>query len=147
MTLSTLSEIAHVLHGYAEILTWPIVALVSIILYREFIRSLLPGAKVKLTISGITLETTLPIIEHSISESLRGENLSDEQWYWLKKLHAERKAEFFESDLVVLRPLRNAGLITHPKGFLQDAKTVTITTLGRLLVEASGHEQSRGRCD
>jgi hypothetical protein len=57
-----------------------IVALAAIILYRNIIRSLLPGAKVKLTISGVTVETTLPIIEHSITESLRGEELTAEQW-------------------------------------------------------------------
>jgi hypothetical protein len=36
--------------------TWPIVALAAIVLYRNIIRSFLPGAKVKLTISGVTVE-------------------------------------------------------------------------------------------
>jgi hypothetical protein len=46
MILDTASKIANLLHIYVELLTWPIVALIAIILYRNIIRSLLPGAKV-----------------------------------------------------------------------------------------------------
>jgi hypothetical protein len=141
MISDTLIKIAKVAHDYVELLTWPIVALVAIVLYRNIIRALLPGAKVKIMISGVTLETTLPIIEHSITESLRGEELTEEQWSWLKNLHTQGQIKFSEAGLATLRPLRNAGLIrAHPKGFLQNAEAVKISTLGRLLVEASEHK-------
>jgi hypothetical protein len=141
MISDTLIRIAKVVHDYVELLTWPIVALAAIILYRNIIRSLLPGAKVKLTISGVTVETTLPIIEHSITESLRGEELTDEQWSWLQKLHAHGQTEFSPDDLTVLRPLRDSGLLrAYSKGFLQNAGAVNITALGRLLFEASGRK-------
>lgn len=142
--MSIASTIANVLHSYAELLTWPVVVLVGVILYRRAFLSLLPGAKVRLTISGVSFETTLPVIEHSITESLRGEELSDEQWSWLQKLYAEGRTPFSESDLTLLRPLRNAGLIrAFPKGFLQTATAVQLTSLGKLLVEASGYAENR----
>jgi hypothetical protein len=38
----------------------------------------------------------------------------------------------------MLRPLRDAGLLrTSEKGFLQNAKAVEITSLGKLLTDAS----------
>ena len=87
------------------------------------------------------LETTLPVIERSITESLQGEELKDEQWAWLIKLRNQGRTAFHPSDLQLLRPLRDSALIrAYPKGFLQNATAVEITTLGRLLVEASRRE-------
>ena len=60
MISDTLIKIAKVLYDYVDLLTWPIVALIAIFRYRDIIRSLLPGAKVKLTISGIILEHPRP---------------------------------------------------------------------------------------
>jgi len=134
-----LIKTAKIAHDYVELLTWPVVALVAIVLYRDIIRSLLPGSKIKLTISGVTFETTLPIIRQSIIESLGDVEITEEQWSWLVKLHTQGQSEIREADKDVLRPLRNAGLIrTHPKGYLQNAKAVKISRLGKLLVEASG---------
>ncbi|MGA8864731.1 MAG: hypothetical protein WB444_13080 [Gallionella sp.] len=141
MISDTLIKIAKVLHDYAELLTWPLVALVAILAYRDIIRSLLPGAKVKLTISGITLETTLPVIESSITESLHGEELKEEQWAWLRKLRNQGRTAFCQGDLQWLRPLRDSALIrAYPRGFLQSATAVEITTLGKLLVDASSRK-------
>ncbi len=141
MILDTAGKIANVLHDYVELVTWPLVVLIAIILYRNVIRSLLPGAKVKLTISGVTFETTLPVIESSIIESLGDVEITDAQWAWLVRLRDQPKIEIKEDDLAVLRPLRDAGLIrAHPKGYLQNAKAVKISRLGKLLIEASGRK-------
>jgi hypothetical protein len=141
MILDATGKIANVLHNYVELVTWPVVALIAIIIYRNVIRSLLPGAKVKLTISGVTFETALPVIESSIVESLGDVEITDAQWAWLVKLRNQSKIEIKEDELDVLRPLRNAGLIrAHPKGYLQNAKAVKISRLGKLLVEASGRK-------
>ena len=141
MISDTFIRIAKVAHDYVELLTWPIVVLVAIILYRGVIRSLLPGAKVKLTISGVTFESTLPVIEHSILDSLGDVELTEEQWTWLVKLRSQGQIKISEADLEILRPLRDAGLLrARPKGYLRDAEAVKITTLGKLLVEASGRQ-------
>jgi hypothetical protein len=141
MILDAASKVANVLSNYVELVTWPIVVLIAIILYKNVIISLLPGAKVKLTISGITFETTLPVIESSIVESLGDVEITDAQWSWLVRLRDQPKIEIKEDDLDDLRPLRNAGLIrAHPKGYLQNAKAVKISRLGKLLVEASGRK-------
>lgn len=141
MILDTADKIANVLHNYVELVTWPVVALLALVIYRNVIRSLLPGAKVKLTISGITFDTTLPVLEGSIVESLGDVDITDAQWAWLVKLRDQSKIEIKEGELEVLRPLRNAGLIrAHPKGYLQNAKAVKISRLGKLLVEASGRK-------
>lgn len=139
MRLLNMGEmIARVLHGYVDLLTWPLVALIAIIIYRGVIRSILPGATVKLRISNVTIETTLPVIEHSITESLQGKELNAEQWEWLDRLRTQEKVPISDADRALLRPLRDSGLIRAcPKGYLQNAKAVEITTLGRLLVEAS----------
>jgi hypothetical protein len=129
---------AGVLRSYVNLLTWPAVVLIAAFIYRDVIRSLLPGAKVKLTISGVEFETTLPIIEQSIRETLYGEDFQNEQWDWLAKLHDHGPTKKSQQDNRFLRPLRNAGLIrTYPsKSALYTAPEVEITTLGRLLVDA-----------
>ena len=139
MILDAAIKIANVLHSYIELLTWPIVAFVALFLYRDIIRSLLPGSKIKMTVSGVTFETTLPVIKQSIIESLGDVELTEEQWSWLVKLRSQEQVEICDADKEALRPLRNAGLIrTHPKGYLSKAKAVKISRLGKLLVEASG---------
>ncbi len=136
-------ELAEICRDYVDLLTCPFVALVAIIMYRGIIRSLLPGAKVQLRIAGVTVETTLPKVEASISESLQGEKLSEAQWDWLKRLHAEGRIEISEQDRRLLRPLRDSGLVrAFPRGFLQNATAVEITTLGRLLVESKSRNST-----
>jgi hypothetical protein len=82
-----------------------------------------------------------PVIESSIVESLGDVEITEAQWAWLIRLRDQPKIELKEDDLDVLRPLRNAGLIrAHPKGYLQNAKAVKISRLGKLLVEASGRK-------
>lgn len=141
MNYEAWTQVAHVLRSYVDILTWPAVVLIIAVVYRASIRDLLPGARVKLSISGFTFETTIPEIELSISDNLRGGKLNPEQWDWLEKLNDQpfefhAKPTMQEAD--ILRPLRNSGLIKHypVEGFLADAKSVGITTLGKLLLKA-----------
>jgi hypothetical protein len=125
-----------------NVLAWPIVALLIGYWYRDVFRSLFPGAKVKLTISGVAIETSIPVIEQSVTESLRGRKLTPEQWSLLKKLHDDGRTELqkLQTEVSTLRPLRDSGLVRgHPEGFLANATEIEITTLGRLLVEASEH--------
>ncbi len=134
-------QVAHVLRSYVDTLTWPAVVLIICVIYQSSIRALLPGAKIKLNIFGFSFEATIPEIELSINENLRGGKLSPEQWQWLKKLY-DQPFEFVSrptpKELEILRPLRNSALVKgYPsEGFLADAKSVAITTLGRLLLKA-----------
>ena len=127
-----------ILLGLSHALAWPMVVFFGLLYYRRALTSLLSQSKVKFTISGITVETTLCELERSVSDSLRGEDLTAEQWARLKRIRDERRVAYnHHSDYAHLVALRNAGLIReHPKGHLQDAKEVSITTLGRLLADA-----------
>ena len=137
-------EVARVIQSYFAVLAWPIVATLAIFWYRDVLRSLLLGAKVKLTIFGIEIETTIPVIEESLTQSTYGGDLTPESKHWLLRLKAGGREEIpvsnehtHESALNALRPLRNAGLIVnYPQGFLQEAKTVQITELGKVVAKA-----------
>lgn len=131
-------EIAKLIQGYLQILVWPCVTLFLLIRYRDVIQSLIPRSKVKLTISGVTVETTLETLERSVEASLRGRPLSQEQWAWLKRLRDEGRIAYDHDYYDQLRPLRNSGLIReHPEGWLSNSKEIEITALGKLLLEAS----------
>lgn len=105
--------------------------------FRKVISGLVPGAKIKFSISGVTIETALADLERSVSESLRGKALSEEQWAWLRKLRDSGCTKYEHAHYDQLRPLRNSGMIReHPEGWLSNAKEIEITHLGRLLLEA-----------
>jgi hypothetical protein len=87
-----MAEFAQVCRYYVDLLTWPWVALVAIIMYRSILRSLLPGAKVKFTISGVTFETTLPVVEASISQSLYEKNSTRRNGTGSRDCKRKRKA-------------------------------------------------------
>jgi hypothetical protein len=136
-------QIVYSLLSHLEALAWPLVALTAIVLYREVLSRLVPGSRIKLTILGVTVETTLPVLEQSVTESLGGRKITANQLAILKKLKAEGRTKFDRDSLSAARPLRNAGLIRfYPEdGFLESADEIEITTLGRLLIEAA-EEQS-----
>ena len=126
--------------GYVQALAWPVVALTAIFVYRKLLGRLVPGSTIKLTISGFSIETTLPVLEESVMESLGGRKLTAAQIGLLEKLRDEGRSPFDRAESIELaRSLRNAGLIKfYPEdGFLQDADDIEITTLGRLLIEAA----------
>jgi hypothetical protein len=125
---------------YTKVLAWPLIALTALLLYKKIITGLVPGSKVKFTLSGFSIETSLPVIEQSVTDSLDGQTLTEEELALLKKLRNDGRITFERSatNIKMARSLRNAGLIKHyPRGgFLQDARQIEITILGRLLVEA-----------
>ena len=123
--------------NYIQVLVWPVVATLLGWMYRDVVRALLPEAKVTFTFAGLRIETTLPEVERSLTESLHDEKLTTMQWDWLKDLQLSCRKEISHDDVSALRPLRDAGLIrAFPKGFLEHASAVEITRLGRILIEA-----------
>ena len=126
------------------VLGWPICFLVVMLVYKKAITSLLsllPGAKIKLTIGQFSFEMPIPELEQSVTESLVDKTLTADQISLLTNL-SKGRAPFDPSDLSIARPLRNAGLIKVPDGrFLQTgqefAEEIEITTLGRYVVEAA----------
>lgn len=123
--------------GYVQALAWPCVAVFLLLRYRSVIESIVPHSRLKFTIAGITIETSLETMERSVEESFGGRRLLPEQLAWLRRLASEGRLAYDKSQLHDLRPLRNAGLIrVHPEGWLASGKEIEITTLGKLLVEA-----------
>jgi hypothetical protein len=131
-------EVLRIVHS------WPICFLVVMLVYKKAITSLLsllPGAKIKLTIGQFSFEMPIPELEQSVTESLVDKKLTADQISLLTKL-SKGRSPFDPSDLNIARPLRNAGLIKVPDGrFLQTgqefAEEIEITTLGRYVVEAA----------
>jgi hypothetical protein len=125
------------------ILAWPAVAVVALLVIRPHLHQLLSGAKVKFSVAGQSIETTLPEVK-AILEEQAGEPLSPEQVKYLNALYREGAKQYPEGvdaheDREFLRPLRNAGLVlTIPRNaFLRDAKAIELSALGRLFLRAS----------
>jgi len=135
-------EIARIVRTYAAVLAWPIVAVVAVLVYRKVIPSMLPGAKIKLIVFGLTIQTSIPVLEQSVRESLGGRGLTKDQLSLLQKLRSDGRAAVDKTQLEMARRLRNAGLIRHcpEEEYLQNATEIEITILGRLLVEAAENQ-------
>ena len=126
-----------------EVLAWPAVALTAILVVRPHLGRLMSGAKVKLSIAGQTIETSLPELK-DILESQAGERLSEENKDYLRSLLERGPREYPEGvstkdERQALRPLRNNGLVqTIPRNaFLNDARAIELSALGRLYLRAS----------
>ncbi|MBI2149114.1 MAG: hypothetical protein HYY76_12290 [Acidobacteria bacterium] len=123
--------------GLVNALAWPLVALIVAIAYRRVLRGLMPGSRIKFSISGVEFETSIPELERSVEENLHGRKLSGDQWNWLRRLRDDGRTKYDHANYEALRPLRNAGLIReHPEGTLTACEEIEITHLGRLLVNA-----------
>ncbi|MFZ3018457.1 MAG: hypothetical protein WA056_08390 [Gallionella sp.] len=141
-----MSEFIH----FLEIVRWPAVALVAIFVARPYLTKLLSGAKVKLSIAGQTIETTLPELEDVLEEQA-GESLLAEHITYLTSLQRDG-AEQYPSGIEnrekrkFLRPLRNAGLVlTVPRNsFLDEAKAIELSALGRLYLRAKASGAKSG---
>jgi hypothetical protein len=126
---------------FLQIVAWPIVALVAIVVVRPHLAALMSKAKLKLSMFGQSIETTLPELQEVIQEQAEG-TLTTEHVQYLDALHESGLREYpsgIESaERKFLRPLRNSGLIMAiPKGaFLTEAKAVQLSALGRLYVRA-----------
>lgn len=126
-----------------EILAWPSVTVIALFVLRPQIAKLLSGAKVKLSIGGQSIETTLPELQQIIEEQA-GEPLSAEHMAYLIALLRAGARSYpngvTESrDRKFLRPLRNNGLIlTVPRNaFLSDARAIELSALGRLYLRGA----------
>lgn len=125
-----------------EILVWPAVAVVAILVIRPHLSNLLSGARIKISIAGQSIETTLSEVRQ-IFEEQAGEEISPRHVEYLAGLIREgsdlypggvRESEQRQ----FLRPLRNAGLVlTVPRNeFLGRADAIEISALGRAYVRA-----------
>ena len=125
-----------------EIVLWPVVALVAIAIVRPHLGGLLSGAKIMLSIAGQSIETTLPELKQVLEEQA-GESLSAEHEKYLGSLQHDGARQYpsgieKSAERKFLRPLRNSGLIlTVPRdSFLQDARAIELSALGRLYLRA-----------
>lgn len=133
-----------------EIAIWPTVAALGILVIRPHLRGLLSGARVKLSIAGQSIETTLPELQQLIEEQT-GEPLSTDQVDYLTSLHRAGAKQYpggveQSEDRKFVRPLRNAGLVaTVPRNaFLKAANAVELTALGRLYLRARNSKGVHG---
>lgn len=125
-----------------EVGLWPIVAIIAIFVVRPHLRALLSSAKVKLSVAGQSIETTLPELKQVIEEQT-GVPLSAEQEQFLSLLQSKGCVAYPEGirtpeEQVFVRPLRNSGLVvTVPRNvFLVEARAVELSGLGRLYLRA-----------
>lgn len=122
-----------------KIVTWPLIVLILAVCFRGVIKSLVLGSKIKLKLAGVEIETTLREFATVIQETYRHGRLTDEQWEWLGRLKREGRIPYDQAQYLVLRPLRNSGLIhEHPEGTLTGCESVSITPLGALLLKNRG---------
>jgi len=133
----TFSEFSSVL----QIVIWPVVALIAIAVVRPYLAALLAGAKVKLSMGGQSIETTLPELREVIEEQAGG-ILTPEHIAYLEALFAHGVKSYPKGiegeEQKLLRPVRNSGLImTIPKdASLGSAHSIQLSALGRLYLRA-----------
>ena len=124
-----------------EALAWPIVAISTLLLLRPLLPVVLSGARIKISIGGQEIETTMPELQKVIEEQA-GEILDDKHVKYLKQLKCGSKPYpegVKDSDeQAFLRPLRNNGLIlTNPRDvYLRDAISIELSALGRLYLQS-----------
>jgi hypothetical protein len=134
---------AEILLKLVEVLAWPSVALIALIIVRPQIAKLFAGARVKLSILGQSIETTLPELQQILEEQA-GERLSAEHTDYLNSLFRNGAKSYPDGvkenpERKLLRPLRNNGLIlTVPRNaFLADARAIELSALGRLYLRGT----------
>ena len=126
-----------------EVIAWPAIALIALLIVRPQIAKLLSGAKVKLSIAGQSIETTLPELQQILEEQA-GEPLTADHINYLNSLLRNGAKAYSDGVTVsherkLLRPLRNNGLIlTVPRNaFLTDARAIELSALGRLYLRGT----------
>lgn len=127
-----------------EIIVWPLVTLLALMLVRPSLTALLSGAKVRLSIAGQVIETTLPELQR-IFEEQASEPLTSQHVLYLRALRTDGGKGYPDGvqdsdEREFLRVLRNTGLIQlHPRGSrLRKATTIELSGLGRLYLQATG---------
>ena len=130
---------------YIAELKWPLTIIILLIIFRKtltrFLTSYVLGSKIKISLFGVEVETTLRELEN-ISIATLGGRLTDRQQGLLTRLSDIGPIKYEEGvpevDWDWITPLRNAGIIeTQPKGaYLRDAQSLKLTALGLLMVKA-----------
>ena len=123
-----------------EILAWPLIAAIAILLFRRPISNAFRSGSLKVKLFGTEIETTGQELMDVIWRNLNYFNPSNAQWDLLVQLATTReglsKADVektldYKSDL---RPLRNAGLMTGDGSSLAKSNTLFISPLGEFIV-------------
>ena len=140
-----LTELTHIL----QIILWPTVAIVALVFVRPHLSALMSKSKVKLSMFGQSIETTLPELEHVIEEQADGQ-LTEKHIQFLGSL-SELGVKDYPSGIAdeerkFLRPIRNSGLIlTIPRNaFLSEARGLRLSALGRLYLRARRNAITKG---
>ena len=131
-----------------EILAWPAVALLALIWIKPHLQTLMMGSKIKLTLGGQSIETTLPEITHIIEEQA-GTSFNSQEIEFLEVLFHDGAKKYpggidKSEDRKFIRPLRNNGLVqTRPRNaFLSEAEAIEVSALGKLLLRSRGKRKS-----
>ena len=131
-----------------RVVAWPLVALVAILAVRPHLSALMSKSKLKLSMFGQSIETTLPELQEVIQEQAEGA-LTAEHLVYLESLHSSGARSYptgvESAERKFLRPLRNSGLVVAiPKdAFLAEAKAVQLSALGRLYLRARRSSSER----
>jgi hypothetical protein len=137
-------ELAKLILEYTHVLVWPVTISLLLLLYRDTIVSILPKSKIKVSLFGLEVETTLSELE-TITLATLGGHLNDKQLSLLKQLAGKGTIFFGEKgiskeDRKLIRPIRNAGLVmTDPiDAHLKEAESLSLSPLGTLVMRSMG---------
>jgi hypothetical protein len=125
---------------FVKVLIWPVTLILLLFVYRDAILTLLPKSKIKITLFGLEVETSLPELE-TITLSMLGGQMDQRQLHLLTTLVNDGPVSYDKAGVPGeernwIRPLMNAGLImTLPAGeHLGKAEGLALTPLGTLLM-------------
>ncbi len=125
---------------FADVISWPIAAIVIVVVLRPFLKGFLSESKVKVSIFGVSIETILPELQYAMTESIGG-TLQPEQHQYLEELFNKDEILYpngvHSPESHIVRPLRNTGLVrTIPTDkSLGSAKAIRLTALGSFLLK------------
>jgi len=131
--------VAELVLEYIKALIWPLFMLFIFLRYYEVIAHLIPRSKIRITLYGIEIETTLSELEQVTFQNLGG-SLSPKQMELLNRLFKEGPIYFNrgipKDSRIWIRPVMNAGLIkTLPeRAHLGETQALDLTPLGKLLM-------------
>jgi hypothetical protein len=133
--------VARLFLEFAQVIIWPLTIGILLIVYRDVIKELIPKSKVRVSLFGLQVETTLPELE-TITLAALGGHLEDRQLELLTRISFAGLLSIAPSrdERLWVRPLVNAGLImTSPAGaHLKDASGLALTPLGNLVMKSAG---------
>jgi hypothetical protein len=131
---------------YVIALIWPVTLIILLLSFRRTLSSLLftllPKSKIKLSLFGIEVETTLPELE-TVTLATLGGSLDKQQLELLRRLANEGPISYEpigvpKDQRKWIRPIRNAGLVKSipVNAYLSETETLELTPLGSLLIRS-----------